>query len=196
MNKRATILLLISAAIALGIGIAFIFFPTDQSDFAATATPSELALLYPLTAQDIRSIDFQFLSSSGEPYILSLNRNSDNQWILTELPDAQLDQGAVELALAEIINLVPRRTISTQTPLEDLGLQSPAILISLGMVDNATTVLFIGDISPTGVTYYLQQDDNAPVTVSYDAIYSVLNTFYLQILPVAEGDTAAGTPVP
>lgn len=196
MNKRTTVYLLIGVGIAIIAVIFFYLSKSGQQSSSTTPTPSETALLSPLTAQDIRSIDFQFMSSSGEPYIISLSRDSDGHWILTELPDSELDQGAVELALAEILNLIPRRTISTLTPLEDLGLQAPSISFTLGLEDNIMTVLYIGDISPTGVTYYLQQDENAPVTVSYEAVYSVLNTFYLQILPVAEGNTPLQTPVP
>jgi hypothetical protein len=195
VNKKTTLYLLIGVGIAIIAVLFFYISHSSQQSSSITATPSETALLSPLTARDIQSIDFQFMSSSGEPYILSLSRDGNDLWILSELPNSELDQGAVELVLAELLNLIPRRTISTLTPLDDLGLQDPSISITLGLENNTMTVLYIGDISPTGVTYYLQQDGNVPVTVSYEAVYSVLNTFYLQLLPVAEGNAPLQTPV-
>jgi len=90
---------------------------------------------------------------------VKLERNQELVWVFTKPDNAEADQGLVEAAAAQIVAL---RVI---TPLEDVtdppifGLSGSGSVITIGFQGGETSVIEIGDLTPSGTGFYVRMGD-------------------------------------
>ncbi|MBV6392641.1 MAG: hypothetical protein KPEEDBHJ_01864 [Anaerolineales bacterium] len=127
-----------------------------------------------------------------------IERNAENAWALSKPEEAEANQDESEAAATQI------GALRIVTPIEDVddpstyGFDAPAYVITVEFEDGKTSVLKVGDKTPTESGYYALLDDEKAYVVTISGI-DALNTLitappYLNT--PTPSPTATSTPLP
>jgi len=174
MIRRTTWIILAVFVILLGIVWAF---PRIQgklsSSSQATATP-ETKFLVSQGEKNIQSLRAE--NSAGK--VMALGRDANGVWMLVEPAGKQIDLGAAESGVTQLLSLPITLTLEPAFDPASIGLNPPIYTITLDLVDGKKTVIKVGKLTPIKNGYYAQVDDG-PVTVvnnySLDAFLNMLD---------------------
>jgi len=135
---------------------------------------------------------------SAESETVALKRNEEKVWVLSKPEDAEADQGAAEAAASQIGALKIITEVEGGKDPSIFGFDKPAYTITVTFEDGKTSVLEIGDTTPSQSGYYLRMDKKKVYVVSFSGIDALASlTFappYLNTpTPIP---TATSTPLP
>lgn len=162
--------------------------PETEAQAEGTPVPEETFLF----GQDAQVNSIQVQPIEGET--VALARGENQAWALTQPNEAEADQGLAEAAAAQITAL---RIIDPLFDVSDpsvFGLAEPAFVITLGFADGSTSVLEIGDVTPTNSGYYVRTDDGNYYVVALSGLSALTNL--VTAPPYLSTPTATSTPLP
>ncbi|MBI2331426.1 MAG: DUF4340 domain-containing protein [Chloroflexi bacterium] len=161
---------------------------------AATETPAaEEAFIFP---EDTVVTSIEVKPEQGDT--VKIERNEEKVWVLSLPEDAEADQGAAEAAASQVGALSIVTTIEGNKDPSIFGLDVPVYTITITFEDGKTSILEVGDSTPTDSGYYVRVDGDKVYVVSPSGIDALASlTFappYLNTpTPVP---TATSTPLP
>lgn len=144
--KPRTTLLLLGAFLAL---LAYVYLGELRrpAPSPATATPAPLLLSFP--ADQVVAITVR-----GAGKETRLSRPAGGEWQLEAPAPGPADTARVGQLLNRLANLSPTRTLAEPGPLEEYGLDQPALEVTLALAGGSTQVLAIGAENPQQTAYY------------------------------------------
>ncbi len=147
---------LITVLIFAGVVAAAIYMNRQSEAEADAGATSEAESSFLITSEAlVSSIEVAPLEGATA----KLERNEEKAWVLTKPEKGEADQGLAEAAASQIVAL---RVI---TPLEDVsdpsiyGLDKPDYVITIGFDDGVTSVIEVGDLTPSETGYYVRMGD-------------------------------------
>lgn len=187
MIKRNTWFLLALLAALAGLALYLKYKPeTDASDkdAASLATATPIERIFPSESE---IVNLSIESREGE--IVRVERTPDG-WILTKPVSAKANQGAVEAAISQAAAL----SITARLDLApvDIGLISPAYIITVELNNGEAVRLEVGDLTPTGTGYYARKDGGNILVINKYGLDALLDM--LETPPYAETPTPSPTP--
>lgn len=134
----------------------------------------------------------------AEGETVALKRNEEKGWVLSKPEEVEADQGAAEAAASQIMALKIINEVDAQKDPSIFGFDEPASTITVTFEGGKTSVLEVGDTTPSQSGYYLRVDEKKVYVVSFSGIDALTSlTFappYLNTpTPVP---TATSTPLP
>ncbi len=168
---RPTTWIAVVAFIAI-IALAVYLNRKTQSDLLAqpTLAVAEKSFVFPKDAV-ISSIEIKSLKGDA----VKIERGTDKAWVLILPEKAAADQAACEAAASQAAALSIDLSIDAVNNLSDFGLNHPAYTISVSFKNGETSVLIVGDASPSATGYYAQLDKGSVNVVSKSGIDALLS---------------------
>jgi hypothetical protein len=173
MLQRSTwIVLGIFALLVLGV---FLWQRFGKVDEPVEPTPTVTVvneMVYDLGEQSIAG--FNIVGVDG----LSISFERDPvsiTWIVKDQPAELADSTQIETAVGKLSFLLIDTKLTTQPPLDSMGLDQPTYMITLILSNGEQIVLNVGDLTPTGTGYYVRVDNNPAVVVAKTDLDSVIN---------------------
>jgi hypothetical protein len=170
----------------------------QQADTEALAEVTPAAEENFLFGQDVQVNSIQVQPVEGET--VALARGENQAWALTQPNEAEADQGLAEAAASQVTAL---RIIDPLVDVSDpsvFGLANPAFIVTLGFADGTTSVLEIGDVTPTNSGYYVRTDDGSYYVVALSGLSALTNLVtappYLSTPAPTSTPLPTATPVP
>jgi len=173
MIRKGTWIVLFVFAVLLGLAF---YLNKNPLPSETSATPTATAvppLLEGWNEAEIVSIEYK-----GDPGAVTLTQNPDGSWTLG--PDnprpAAIDK--VESLRTSLASLQVQSILNTTDPLDAVGLAAPTRVLLVHSSAGKQSEIRIGNLSPTGSSYYVQVDNQTPVVVSkysLDGVLSVLS---------------------
>jgi len=145
----------------------------------------ESSVVFDVHGADVVGVTVQ--DSAGRS--LRLIRESESIWTMTVPVENAADNSAVETAITQLLASTSSTTLSSTTPLEDLGLATPDKHIVLDLDDGRQININIGKITPTGSGYYVLTSDRKIMVVStysLDTVIKLLDNPPIQPTPTPE----------
>jgi uncharacterized protein DUF4340 len=158
---------------------------TGEEDVTPTVEQQQLL---DVDAAEISS--FQIKDAQGKE--VSLMRDAQGAWALTEPPADKTDSAKVDSAVVSLASLEVLNTLETGPALDVVGLTKPNYTLQIGMADGSQHVIEVGEATPTGTGYYARMDGGTPVVVSKSAIDSAAEL--LTTPPVIATETPTAGP--
>ena len=191
MLRRSTVVILVIAIILV---VAFVFWQQTRGNRESTAeaTPTlGVQLNFDFSSSEV----VEMIVQDRDLNTLTLERE-DGEWKLVRPASDRTDSQAVENAITQLLALRTVSTISSQTPLEDLGLTPPGYIILLRLADGSKVVLNVGDKTPTGSGYYVLSGgaNRAIYVIGQFNIDTVLDM--IQNPPILPEETPSPMPTP
>jgi len=198
MLRRSTwIVLGIFALLVLGV---FLWQHYGKTEEPVEPTPTVMVvneMVFDLGEQSIAG--FRIVGADGSSISFERDPVSIN-WIVSDQPAELADATQIETAVGNLSFLLIDTKMTTQPPLDSMGLDQPAYMITLVLSNGEQIVLNVGDLTPTGTGYYVQVDNDPAVVVSQTEMDAVINL--LKTPPLAATYTptvtvtATNTPAP
>jgi hypothetical protein len=160
------------------------------------ASPPEPSAAAPATLWELPADQIVALTVRGNDQETRLVRSAAGEWML-EAPTAELaDQGRVRQVLDRLAGLTPTRVLTeTLSPLEDYGLDRPALEVTLQLADGRSEALDIGLPNPQGTAHYAQLHGSEAIYLLSDWQVRSLQDL-LKWPPIQPTPTPAGTESP
>ncbi|MGD0002730.1 MAG: DUF4340 domain-containing protein [Anaerolineaceae bacterium] len=131
-------------------------------------------------------MELELKDSSGT---FGIKRNLNDTWSFTDDQNTPADQGKIQQLLASLTGLQSEATLDAKT-LDAFGLVSANQVLTI-QTTNGTSVMKIGNITPTTTGYYVQLGNHAPVVIDKSSLDDILNSMNRQAL-----SPATATPLP
>lgn len=133
---------------------------------AATETPAaEEAFLF---TEDSVVTGIEVKTMEGDT--VKIERNEEKAWVLSQPEEADADQGAAEAAASQVGALGIVTAIEGDKDPSIFGLDVPVYTITITFEDGKTSVLEVGDTTPTESGYYVRMDGDKVYVVSTSGI--------------------------
>lgn len=162
MIRRPTWILL---AVFIGfLGAAWYWQKYQGKKVEAEPSPTPQTLLPDLNISTIREIKID--DSKGKQ--LFLQNISTGIWIMTQPERQAVDVEALTTKIQQLTYLTALSTLKTPPPDDQIGLVTPAFVITLTNQDGKVTVLNIGALTPTQDGYYIRLDSKTYVVSKTD----------------------------
>lgn len=162
-----------------------------------TASPvPTVAYLFPAEEGVVTSI----LIEGRDGNIIGFERQGD-VWVATTPYYAETIAGSVEAAASQVTALPVEKTLDIDP--SAVGLDSPTHTITIGFTSGEFFVVLVGDVTPTGYSYYVRKGDGPVLVVSIydlDVLLGMLTTPPLvetptpTLAPPTETPTVTPTP--
>lgn len=179
MNRNTTIALVVIFA-ALLVYVLVVQRPADEAAQNATPTAGAVTsgpLWGTLTGDQVLSVRVE---DRAQGRSVAFGRaEAAASWGVTEPESKSADQLAAASNVATLATLTYQSQFTPGAGLEAFGVLSPTYVIEIKLVDGRLLRAFVGDKTPTGDSYYVQQEGQAQVSVvsgvSLSAIFSWLD---------------------
>ncbi len=135
----------------------------------STATPG-IQNLFEIDENNIASITIEDVQGNK----VSLGRDDQDLWSLTEPQVDATDVGAAESNVSQLISLTVLSTLDPVPPPAATGLDQPADTITIQTKDGKEVKIQVGKQTPIANGYYVQVDQGAVSVVSKFGLESVL----------------------
>lgn len=134
----------------------------------------------------------------AEGETIALKRNEEKVWVLSKPDEAEANQSAAEAAASQIGALKIINEVDAQKDPSIFGFDAPVYTFTINFEGGKTSVLEVGDTTPSQSGYYLRVDKIKAYVVSFSGIDALASlTFappYLNTpTPIP---TATSTPLP
>jgi hypothetical protein len=194
MVRRSTLILLVVFVILVGFAWILQHNQTNKQEAVATMTPTTTtAYLYNLNGRQVD--DINIAASSGNQVDFFLDSTSGN-WSIRDLPIEQADSLQIESKTAQLMALQAVETLVEPPPLDSIGLETPAYIITMTTADGGQLITNIGSVTAIGSGYYVKVGQDKVVIVDkvvMDDILSLLTN--PPLLPTATPDVVSTEPV-
>ena len=129
---------------------------------------------------------------------VKLERNESQAWVLTQPDEVEADQGLAEAAASQITALRIVTEVDNSKDPSIFGFDQPAYILTIGFEGGTTSILEVGDTTPSENGYYVRMDGDKFYVVALSGIGSLTNLAsavpYLNTpTPIP---TATSTPLP
>ncbi len=165
MNRNSTIALVVIFA-ALLVYVLVVQRPADEAKLNATPTAGAVTsgpLWGALTGDQVLSVRVEDRTQARS--VAFGRAEAAASWGVTEPESKPADQLAAASNVATLATLTYQSQFTPGTGLEGFGVLSPTYVIEVALVDGRLLRAFIGDKTPTGDSYYVQQEGLAQVSV-------------------------------
>jgi hypothetical protein len=156
MNTRNTVILLV-VLVALAGYVYFGELGGGKKTAEATPTPSPRTM-WDFPAEKINRIEVQDLATKDRA---RLTKNESGDWQIEQPIQYPADQNRLRSLTGRLAKIVASRAI-TNTPadLAPFGLLTGTLDVQIGLTENQTHTLLVGDKNPQGFSYYVKADDD------------------------------------
>jgi hypothetical protein len=157
---------------------------------AGSVTPT-LAPLWSVDAASIILIRIEDLKGGTH---VELQKNQKGIWLVMDLPTVEADQTAVTSAVNSLAKVQIMRDYGEDLKPEEFGLEKPNYLLTV-KTSNATYVLEIGALNPTGTGYYARMENTKKILgVKTSLLSSIIGYLANKPLPATVTPTFTITP--
>jgi len=175
--RKSTWLILITLVLVI---VALVAFELRKNMAIKAAQAAQQPILPDWTADQVIKISIKY----GQDKInLQFLRDKSNNWVYVERQSNAMPQDEINAALTELFALTPTKRLDQNTPADQLGLTPPVASFDVISISGEETTVKIGDAVPLQGGYYLQVDNQTPVTVPYNDVIQILDTLYLKVVP-------------
>lgn len=137
-----------------------------ETEANATETPAvEEAFVF---AGDSLVTSIEVQPAEGDT--VKIERNEEKAWVLSQPDKVEADQGAAEAAASQIGALSIITEVDGQKDPSIFGFDTPVYTITVSFEDGKTSVLEVGDTTPSQSGYYVRVDDDKVYVVSFSGI--------------------------
>jgi hypothetical protein len=159
------------AVLVLAGMISLAIYLNQKQEAQATETEPTSAISYVFTTEDGLPSSIEVKPAEGDA--VRLARNAESVWALESPEETEADQGKAEAAATQISTLRILNDEVNVAP-EDLGLDTPAYIITIKFTGGSEHILEVGDSTPTQNGYYVRLDNGNIMIVTLDGIDSLL----------------------
>lgn len=99
----------------------------------------------------------------------------DNTWLVSEQAKELADSQRIESIVSSLTFMVIDSELTTQPPLDAMGLDQPTYQITLNLDNGDQIEIHVGNITPTGSGYYVRVDENPAVVIDKIEMDAVIN---------------------
>jgi hypothetical protein len=184
MIRRGTLVVLVIFVLLIGVTWYLEWSPAGQARSRGTPTATAYPSLIQLGTGELMELELK--DSSGT---FGIKRNLNDTWSFTDDQNTPADQGKIQQLLASLTGLQSEATLDAKT-LDAFGLVSANQVLTI-QTTNGTSVMKIGNITPTTTGYYVQLGNHAPVVIDKSSLDDILNSMNRQAL-----SPATATPLP
>jgi len=158
MNTRNTIILVV-VLIALG---AYVYFGEMGSGQTPSATPTpSVSTLWSLPADHINRLEVHDLQTKQEARLV---KDSGGTWQIEAPITDTADATRLNSLTSRLAKITASRVITNPpADLAPFGLVTHTMTVDIGLTENQTQTLQVGDKNPQGFSYYVQQNDNPAI---------------------------------
>ena len=157
-TRQRTLLLLLAAAILLGLALWAVTRSNTKAEEAASAAAEGTIPLSAFTLDELEQIEYTY---QGETYTLQY---SDGTWLLAQDPAYHLDSSACDTMRTALMSLNAKRQFTAQED-EDYGFSAPLLTVTVTAAGESTTLTFGSQNPVTGDLYVQKAGDDALYTV-------------------------------
>lgn len=172
MVRRSTwIVLGVFVALVLSV---FLWQRYGKPEEAVEPTPTlkVFSLVFNLGSQTITSFSIE----GADGTLITFGRDpASDAWIVVDQPAELADSTQIETVASSLAFMTVNSILSTQPPLDSMGLDKPAYTITLYLDNGGQNVLYVGNLTPTGSGYYARVDDDPAVVVGKIDMDAILN---------------------
>jgi hypothetical protein len=184
MIRRGTLVVLGIFILLIGVTWYLEWSPSGQARPIGTPTATVYPRLIELGTGELMGLELK--DSSGT---FGIKRNLNDTWSFTDNQNTPADQGKIQQLLASLTGLQSEATLDAKT-VDAFGLVSANQILTIHTT-NGTSVMKIGNKTPTTTGYYVQLDNHAPVVIDKSSLDEILNSMNRQAL-----SPATATPLP
>ena len=164
----------------------------EKANATETPAPEETFIF----AEDSLVTSIEVKPDQGDT--VKIERNEEKAWVLSLPDEAEADQGAAEAAASQVTALGIITEVDNVKDPSDFGFDVPVYTITVTFEDGKSSILEVGDTTPSESGYYVRVDGGKVYVVSMNGIDALASlTFappYLSTpTPVP---TATSTPLP
>ncbi len=153
--------------------IAFFLFQNVEKEPVETPVPTTQQVLRSLDDQNISKIDYT--DSTGEE--IQFVQEGSLNWTSPTHPNSAITAGNIEELIANLSELRILTTLTSTTPPDEVGLDTPNAVVAFTLSDGSIYKLEIGSQTALGDGYYVRVDGDEIVVLPYDSIEQVATTF-------------------
>lgn len=177
MTKRT--LIFVTVLLAL---LSIIFFTEKRKEELPQSAVTESSALLPKFLFAEQNSDVVGLKIVTENGTLELSRGDFGLWIAIQPEGAEVPSGVVEAAVSQLRSL-PLLAEDLPLSASDVGIWEQARQVSVSFADGAESAFWIGDPTPIGSGYYIQQYASEKIGIierdSLDTLLNLLGYFGL-----------------
>jgi len=105
---------------------------------------------------------------------LELLRGADGLWDVIQPSGADVEQGIVEAAVAQV-RALPLLAENLALPASDVGIREQAPLVSVTFAEDGESAFWVGDLTPSGNGYYIRYENEKIGIIEFDSLDTLLN---------------------
>lgn len=172
MIRRSTWILLLIFVVILTVTV---YIQTREDGSGVEMTPtSEADLPFVLIPEGEEIIGLWIMNDSGG--VVELNRlNINNGWTLENHDNGLVDNDRIISTLSRLESVTIKAEMEDDTPLDVIGLASPAYTITLKISQGNQINIHIGDVTITEDSYYSQINPGPALVVTKSGLDGVIN---------------------
>jgi hypothetical protein len=180
------------AILVLAVVVAIAYYLNRNAETAAEAdiTPTAEAQFVFDSSKIVKSIEVQ----PAEGQTAAIERNADNDWVLTQPDKVKADPALAEAAASQLTALKINQDITGDPSI--FGLDTPEYTIKVTFDDGTSHTLEVGDNTPTNNGYYVRLDKKDMMIVSLSGINALINLVDFPPYLHTPTPTATATPIP
>lgn len=163
--------LLLAAAVSAAV------YMNRQAEEAANAEPTPAEEAAFLFEQGALVTGIEVKPADGDP--VALERNEGKIWVLTKPDKVEADPGAAEAAASQVGALSIAAEIDSQKDPSIFGLAAPSYTITVTLEGGKTSVLEVGDSTPSETGYYVRVDGEKMYVVTSSGIDALVSLSFL-----------------
>ena len=188
MIRRNTWIVLAIFVVLVGV---YWFVQRQNENVAQSTTPTPSAQPVFVTALDtVQSVSVE--DSAGK--IVAIEKDSQGNWNLTEPEPGPADQEQAGTIVSQVSNLRSLTIIGTPPPMDVVGLDTPAYIVTIKTVDGSQQLAKIGTLTPTSSGYYVEPEGGPLMVVTKSAIDGLVA--HLENPPFPPTPTVEPSPTP
>ncbi len=180
-GKTIMVLVVILALVVVGYCSLPLIFPEDEVE------TEEEELLLNISEDDITAISWTYDGQTTEVEL------EDDTWVISEDPDAELDQSSVSSIASYLASATVARSISTDSVAEEMGLDDPVVEAQITLSDGSTATLTIGSYDDSGSYTYVStaSDGSEQIALVSYTLLSALSTDISQLYEMEDAPAAS-----
>lgn len=184
------------ALAAIVLVIAGVFYVNRQAEVKANATPTPGEEETFVFEEDVVVTGIEIAPAEGDA--VRLERNDEKEWALTKPEKTEASQGAAEAAASQIGALKIILPIENAEDPAVFGFDKPDYVITVDFEDGTTSVLEVGDLTPSENGYYVRVDGEKVYVTALSGIDALtsLTIFPPYLNTPTPSPTATFTPLP
>jgi hypothetical protein len=135
-------------------------------------TLEPVKLLFPVPEGDV-ILGLHLEDTDGN--VMDIQRQDESQEWRLDNPIGEADQEAINRVINQLISMSIDSTLEVGTDNHVIGLDAPAYTLRLLVSNGGSFILYVGDVTITNSSYYVQMAGNPPIVVNKYSLDSAIN---------------------